>query len=255
MKLVKVIVGALLLALMLQSTAMAAEQLTADSKLAKSLYYTDTKFKGYSKGDFVVLEGDDINFREQAENGKVLKVLPRHSLLRVLKQQGEWLQADSDGTQGYIYAPYTRTGVHEPLTIEDFAVGYAALGEKFDEHESEAKLGKLAKMTVNKKNEPLTCRYKYTELRLTKQKITSIRTCDPSYITMRGVSVGDSAGRAVGQYGLPDSVLYGVGASGKTIYEYFLPTENKKQHLRFALEIDSTSHVQGIILELVDKKK
>lgn len=255
MKLCKTILLSLSLVLVLQSVAVAAESLYSDTKFAKGLYYTDTKIKGYSKGDFVVLNGDEVNFRERAENGAVLKVLPRHSLLRAVKQQGDWLQAESDGTQGYIYAPFTAAGEHEPLTTEDFANGYAVLGEKFDAQQAEAKLGKVAKMTVNKKNEPLTCRYKYTELKLTKQRITYIGTYDPKYITMRGVSVGDSAARAVGQYGLPDAVVYGAGIAGsKTIYEYFLPTE-QKQTLRFALEIDSKSRVQGIILELLDKKK
>jgi len=43
-------------------------------------YYTGEKIKGYDKGSFVILCGDDVNFRVSAETGRVLKVLPHHSL-------------------------------------------------------------------------------------------------------------------------------------------------------------------------------
>ena len=244
MRLFKTTALALALAFVLQGAALAAEA-----------YYTDSKIKGYSEGSFVELKGDDVNFRERAKDGKVLKVLPRHSLLRAIKQQGDWLQAESDGMQGYVYAPFTGAGEHEPLTTEDFAVGYAALGEKFDEQQAQEKLGKVMKQVVDKKTKASSYTYKYVIIGTKKQKITSIRVFDPKYITMRGVSVGDSAARAVGQYGVPDAVVYGAGITGKTIYEYFLPTENKKQRLRFALDVDKDSRVQAIILELQQVKK
>lgn len=38
-------------------------------------YYVTDKLKGYSKGEFVVLKDDDVNFRSAPESGKVLKVL------------------------------------------------------------------------------------------------------------------------------------------------------------------------------------
>lgn len=255
MRLFKTTALALALAFVLQGAALAAESLFSETRFAKGLYYTDTKIKGYSKGAFVVLEGDDVNFRERAENGAVLKVLPRHSLLRAIKQQGDWLQAESDGIQGYVYAPFTGAGEHEPLTTEDFAVGYAALGEKFDEQQAQEKLGKVMKQVIDKKTKASSYTYKYVIIGTKKQKITSIRVFDPKYITMRGVSVGDNAARAVGQYGVPDAVVYGAGITGKTIYEYFLPTENKKQRLRFALDVDKDSRVQAIILELQQVKK
>ena len=244
MRLFKTTALALALAFVLQGAALAAEA-----------YYTDSKIKGYSEGSFVELKGDDVNFRERAKDGKVLKVLPRHSLLRAIKQQGDWLQAESDGMQGYVYAPFTGAGEHEPLTTEDFAVGYAALGEKFDEQQAQEKLGKVMKQVIDKKTKTSSYTYKYVIIGTRKQKITSIRVFDPKYITMRGVSVGDSAARAVGQYGVPDAVVYGAGITGKTIYEYFLPTENKKQRLRFALDVDKDSRVQAIILELQQVKK
>lgn len=255
MRLFKTTALALALAFVLQGAALAAESLFSETRFAKGLYYTDTKIKGYSKGAFVVLEGDDVNFRERAENGAVLKVLPRHSLLRAIKQQGDWLQAESDGTQGYVYAPFTGAGEHEPLTTDDFATGYAVLGEKFDVKQAEEKLGKLSKKTVDKKTKLTTYSYKNVDIGTVKDKITLLRVCDTAYITMRGVSVGDNAARAVGQYGVPDAVVYGAGITGKTIYEYFLPTENKKQRLRFALDVDKDSRVQAIILELQQVKK
>lgn len=223
----------------------------ANVVLASESYYTGEKIKGYTKGDFVVLEGDDVNFRQSAERGRVLKVLPRHSLLRAVRQQGDWLEAVSDGVEGYIYAPYTGSAEHEALTTEDFDVGYAALGERFDSAQAEVKLGKAIKVVTDKKKKQSTYTYANVALGVVKQQLTSIKTWDHKYITMRGVSVGDSAGRAVGQYGLPDAVVYGAGM---TTYEYFLPQE-KKQQLRFALEIDAGSRVQAIILELVTLKK
>ena len=240
MKLNKIVILTALLVCALSSAALAAES-----------YYTDTKIKGYNKGDFVVLEGDDVNFRQSAEQGTVLKVLPRHSLLRAVKQQGDWLEAVSDGTKGYVYAPFTGRAEHEALTTEDFAVGYAVLGQRFDAVQAEEKLGKTLKLVTDKKKKRSSYTYKNVVLGVAKQQLVSIRSCAPKYITMRGVSVGDSAGRAVGQYGLPDAVVY---ADGVTTYEYFLP-QDKKRQLRFALEINAASRVQAIILELQALKK
>lgn len=238
MALKKFFVGLMLLFLV-QGNALAAEQ-----------YYLDDKIKGYDKGNFVVLDADDINFRAQPVDGRVLKVLPHHSLLRVLSVEGEWLQAESDGVIGYLYAPFTSQGAKDELTPEDFAVGYAALGERFEEKQAETKLGVVQKTLTNKKLKRTDYVYDTVTLGVTKKLLTSIRVSDPKYITMRGVSVGDSAGRAVGQYGLPDAVVYD---KDMTIYEYFLP-ENKKQQLRFALEIDAQSRVQAFVLERVEKK-
>lgn len=217
---------------------------------ADAQYYTGEKIKGYAKGNFVVLDGDDINFRQSAENGAVLKVLPHHSLLRVEKQDGDWLQAESDGVEGYIYAPFTGAGTKDELTPEDFALGYAALGQRFDEQQAGEKLGKIYKMIGDKKTKFASYTYKYAVIKTTKQQITSICIFDPQYITMRGVSVGDSAGRAVGQYGLPDAVAY---KNGFTFYEYFLQ-DDKKQTLRFAIGVDKDSRVVEFILEKVAKK-
>lgn len=234
----KFLVG-LVLVFLVQGSALAAEQ-----------YYLEQKIKGYDKGDFVVLDADDINFREQPVDGRVLKVLPHHSLLRVLAVDGDWLQAESDGVTGYIYAPFTSKGAKDELTQEDFAVGYAVLGEHFEEKQAEAKLGAVQKTLTNKKLKRTDYVYATVTLGVTKKLLTSIKVTDPKYITMRGVSVGDSAGRAVGQYGVPDAVVY---AKDVTTYEYLLP-EDKKQQLRFALEIDAQSRVQAFVLERVEQK-
>ena len=78
----------------------------------------------------------------------------------------------------------------------------------------------------------------------------AIRVVAPKYITMRGVSIGDSDGRAVGQYGLPDAVVY---AADYTTYEYFWQ-DDKEQPLRCSLEIDKQSRVTAFILEKLKEK-
>ena len=121
MRLVKTIGLTLLLAAGMQLCAAAKEQ---------EAFYTGEKIKGYDKGSFVVLEADDINFRSAAEDGNVLKVLPHHSLLHVIRQSGDWLEAESDGVDGFIYAPYTVAGSRDELTQEDFAIR-SGLGLRF----------------------------------------------------------------------------------------------------------------------------
>lgn len=140
-----------------------------------------------------------------AEDGNVLKVLPHHSLLRVIRQSGDWLEAESDGVDGFIYAPYTGAGSRDELTQEDFALGYAALGQKFDEQEAEERLGAVKQEKIDKKRKQINYTFDGAVISVArkKQAVEAIRVVDPKYITMRGVSIGDSAGRAVGQYGLP----------------------------------------------------
>lgn len=80
MRLLKTIGLTFLLVAGMQLCAAAEEQ---------EAFYTGEKIKGYDKGSFVVLEEDDINFRSAAKDGNVLKVLPHHSLLRVIRQNGD----------------------------------------------------------------------------------------------------------------------------------------------------------------------
>lgn len=243
MRLVKTIGLTLLLAAGMQLCAAAKEQ---------EAFYTGEKIKGYDKGSFVVLEADDINFRSAAEDGNVLKVLPHHSLLRVIRQSGDWLEAESDGVDGFIYAPYTVAGSRDELTQEYFALGYAALGQKFDEQKAEERLGAVKQEKIDKKRKQINYTFEGAVISVArkKQAVDAIRVVDPKYITMRGVSIGDSAGRAVGQYGLPDAVVY---AADNTTYEYFWE-DDKEQPLRFALEVDKQSRVTAFILEKLKKK-
>lgn len=237
MRLVKTIGLTLLLAAGMQLCAAAKEQ---------EAFYTGEKIKGYDKGSFVVLEADDINFRSAAEDGNVLKVLPHHSLLRVIRQSGDWLEAESDGVDGFIYAPYTVAGSRDELTQEDFALGYAALGQKFDEQKAEERLGAVKQEKIDKKRKQINYTFEGAVISVARKK----QAVEAIYITMRGVSIGDSAGRAVGQYGLPDAVVY---AADNTTYEYFWE-DDKEQPLRFALEVDKQSRVTAFILEKLKKK-
>ena len=216
-------------------------------------YYVTDKLKGYSKGEFVVLKDDDVNFRSAPENGKVLKVLQHHALLRVLDHKGDWLETDADGVRGYVYASFTGEGLRDELTAEDFDLTvYAALGERFDAAKAEASLGKQRSKTLLAGKKRWLYQYDKAELVVDKRKQTleAIRILDKNYITMRGVSVGDNAGRAVGQYGEPDAVTYGVSG---VCYEYFWQDE-QQQPLRFALYVNQDSCVTGILLERLDKK-
>lgn len=232
----KIILVVLMLLLCLQSSALAEER-----------YYTGEKIKGYEQGDFLVVTGDDINFRTAPKTGSVLKVLSHHSLLRVLGQENDWLKADADGVEGYIYAPFVARGHKESLTEEDFVLGYAILGGKFDEKAAEAYLGKLVKTSYDKKSKRLQYVYPSVVIGVDKRKRTvqSIIITDQSFVTMRAVSVGDSAGRAVGQYGIPDGVAY---LKEGVLYEYNWQ-DAKKQKLRFAMLIDTQSKVKIILLE------
>lgn len=237
MRLLKTIGLTLLLAVGMQLCAAAEKQ---------EAFYTGDKIKGYDKGSFVVLEEDDINFRSAAEDGNVLKVLPHHSLLRVIRQSGDWLEAESDGVDGFIYAPYTVAGSRDELTQEDFALGYAALGQKFDEQKAEERLGAVKQEKIDKKRKQINYTFEGAVISVARKKraVEAIRVVDPK------LSIGDSAGRAVGQYGLPDAVVY---AADNTTYEYFWQ-DDKEQPLRFALEVDKQSRVTAFILEKLKKK-
>ena len=172
MRLVKTIGLTLLLAAGMQLCAAAKEQ---------EAFYTGEKIKGYDKGSFVVLEADDINFRSAAEDGNVLKVLPHHSLLRVIRQSGDWLEAESDGVDGFIYAPYTVAGSRDELTQENFALGYAALGQKFDEQKAEERLGAVKQEKIDKKRKQINYTFEGAVISVArkKQAVDAIRVVDP----------------------------------------------------------------------------
>lgn len=230
----------LLTALAMNMTALAA---------ASDKYFCGRRLEGYDKGEFVVLKGDDVNLRAAAGNGRVLKVLPHHSLLRILDSEGNWLRVDSDGAEGYVYAPLTGAGLQEELTQEDFALGYAALNEKYDDALAQEHLGRLQDDTYDKKTKRYIYTYKGIKLGVGRRNKTveSMELTDARFITMRGISVGDSGGRVVGQYGVPDAVSYD---DNHTIYEYYFQEEDgPKQYFCFRVLINKKNSVQAIGLE------
>lgn len=242
MNYLKTVISVFLILAAFQTVALAAE---------RKAYYTDEAIKGYTEGSFVILKDDEVNFRQAPENGKIIKVLNSHSLLRIISNGGEWLQADSDGVEGYIYASLTGKGSKDELTDDDFIFESVALGTRFDEQKMEDKFGEAQSKSVNKKLKRINYIYNNAVIGVAKKKkiIESVTVKDMSYISMRGVSIGDSAGRAVGQYGLPDAVVY---EAETTAYEYFWYNDCK-QHLRFTLIIDKNSKVIAFGLELLKK--
>lgn len=138
------------------------------------------------------------------------------------------------------------------LEEDDINFRSAALGQKFDEQKAEERLGAVKQEKIDKKRKQINYTFEGAVISVArkKQAVEAIRVVDPKYITMRGVSIGDSAGRAVGQYGLPDAVVY---AADNTTYEYFLQ-DDKEQPLRFALEVDKQSRVTAFILEKLKEK-
>lgn len=224
----------LVMTMMLQAAGTAAEK----------LYCTD-KVKGYAEGRFVVMEGDDVNLRQRPETGNVIRVLSRHTLLRVLDREQDWYKVSADGTEGYVYAPFTEACRKDMLTEEDFALGYLSLNNKFVLEKFEQSMGKC--LSSEKKDG----RYYYTFANLVAgvhkrtKNIVYYRISDPRFITMRGISVGDDSARAIGQYGTPDTVVYG---DGSVCYEYFF-RDQKDDTYRFAIEISPAGIVQAMIIE------
>lgn len=208
-------------------------------------FYTAEKLRGHEKGEFVVLDSDDVNLRAAPENGRILTVLSRHALLQVLEKDGQWYKVHTDGIDGYVYAPFTSEGLRDALTEEDFALGYAALNSRFDEDEASAQLGKAIKVT--KRDGRLYYEYQHLTIGVRRrgQNIEFLEIRDPQLITMRGVSIGDGGARVVGQYGVPDGVIY---KDGKSRYEYFFKDEHKDDYY-FYVDLDKQGKVAAIVLE------
>lgn len=211
-------------------------------------YYCTEKVRGYDKADFIVMESDDVNIRQAPETGRVLKVLSRHTLMRVLDKEGQWYQVNTDGLEGYVYAPFTKSCQQDMLTEEDFALGYAVLNSTFNEDEAENKLGKLKKKTKIKR------RYYYeydgVKIGVDKKKdiISYIEVSTPQIITMRGISTGDASYRVTGQYGSPRSVVY---TDDGIIYEYSFEDE-KDDLYKFSVYVNKDSIVTKLVLEKED---
>lgn len=208
-------------------------------------FYTEEKIRGCEKGTFVQLTGDDVNFRKAPENGAVLRVLERHALLRVTGKEGDWYRADADGTEGYVYVPYTSSGVKDALTTEDFSLGCEVLNSRFDKQKAEESLGR--ELEVRKVKKLQMHRYELYTLGIGRRSrlVELIEVRDPGVITIRGISVGDSSARAVGQYGMPDSVSY---REDETIYRYYI-SDKKNGYIRFSLLIDKNAKVAAMRLQ------
>lgn len=213
---------------------------------AENKYYLGEKLKGYKHAEFVLLTGDDVNFRQAPVDGKVIKCLPHHTLMRVVERNGEWLKVDISGTEGYISAAYAGAGSKDELTSEDFTGALADLGTAFDEKAAEDRLGKPAKKYRDKETKREMYDYGKIIIGIRRHKVESIEIRDAQFITMRGVSVGDSNGRAIGQYGMPDGVVYEADYIG---YEYRL-MENEP--CRFVIGIDNNNIIQKFIMEMLD---
>lgn len=212
---------------------------------AAEKFYCTEKVKGYDKGNFVIMQGDDVNLRQEPETGRILRVLQRHTLLQVLDRKGDWYQVLADGTEGYVYAPFTEACRKDMLTQEDFALGYLALNSRFDKERLEQSLGKC--LSSKKENG----RYYYTFSNITvgtdKKRKNNVyyKISDPKIITMRGVSVGDDSARAIGQYGTPSTVVY--EAAG-VCYEYYFQDQDDDDY-RFAIEVSRSGKIEALIIE------
>lgn len=212
---------------------------------AEEKFYCTDKVKGYDKGSFVIMQGDDVNLRQQPENGQIIRVLPRHTLLHVLDREQDWYKVSADGTEGYVYAPFTEECRKDMLTAEDFVLGYISLNNKFVQAEVEKSLGKC--LNTEKRDG----RYYYTFENIVigvhkrSKDIAYYKIGDPRIITMRGVSVGDNSARAIGQYGTPDTAVY---SDAGVCYEYFL-RDQKDDDYRFAIESSKEGIIKGLIIE------
>lgn len=213
---------------------------------AEGRYYLNEKIKGYKEAEFLLLTGDDVNFRKAPVNGQVIKCLPHHTLMRVLERQGDWLKVDISGTEGYISAAFVGNGARDYLTSEDFTGALADLGVNFDEQKAAAELGSPLREYRDKKTKRDIYDYGKVLLGVRHKKVASIEVRDPQFITMRGVSVGDSNGRAIGQYGMPDGVVY---ADACTEYEYRLDGDLP---CRFVIGVDDNNVINKFIMEVLD---
>ncbi len=223
------IIVAMLLAFSVQGIALAAEQFACGSNV-----------RGYAKAEFVVLTGTDVNLRVAPVNGRVLRLLPRHTLMRVLAKQGVWYKVNVDGTVGFVHSDFTGKGHSDVLDEEDFSVGDIVLGAQFSKQEASANFGKLRK--TSKKSDRTYYAYKGVTVGVSKrgEKVEYIELKNDEHITLRGACVDDSGALIVGQYGLPDTVVYD---NGDTIYEYFAD----KNTLRFTL--NKKGLVEKIVLQ------
>lgn len=213
---------------------------------AENKYYLGEKIRGYKQAEFALLTGDDVNFRKAPFNGQVIDCLPHHTLMRILERQGEWLKVEIGGTEGYVAAAYAGNGCKDELVPDDFTGSLANLGNEFDADKAANALGKPVRKYRDKETKRDMYDYGKFVIGVRRHKVESIAIKDPQFITMRGVSIGDSNGRAVGQYGMPDGIVY---ADDCIEYEYRLGGEAAS---RFVIGVDKNNLVKMFVMELLD---
>ncbi len=223
------IIIAMLLALLVQGNVLAAEQFSCGSNI-----------RGYAKADFVVLTGTDVNLRVAPVDGRVLRLMPRHTLMRVLEKRGVWHKVNVDGTIGYVHGDFVGKGHQEEFDAEDFSIADVMLGEKFSKQVANENFGKLRK--TSKKNDRTYYAYKGITIGVSKrgEKVEYIELQNDEHITLRGACVKDKGALVVGMYGLPDAVVYD---EGDTRYEYFADAG------KLVFTLNRKSLVEKIVLE------
>lgn len=225
-----------------------------ETVVKKEAYYTTEKFSGYKKGEFTVLMDDDVNFRSgPSTTAAVLACLPRHSLFRIVgEQEGDWQKVEWAGKTGYVFAAFLKKSEAEGLIEEDNSLGDWQIGQPLG-LDTFATMGGITR--TSKEGNLQVYSYPGLEVKVKRnsKKIEALSTTSPIIYTMRGVGVGDSEARVVGQYGIPSRVVYlghgGVVAGDEDImiYSYdFLKESNFEGRIDFY--INANGDVSKVVL-------
>lgn len=94
--------------LALTATAAISLAVFANSASAEDLtkFYSTERVSGYKSGEFMILAEDDVNFRSNpAVSNNIISCLPRHSLLRITKDEQPWAEAVWNGHKGVTLQP------------------------------------------------------------------------------------------------------------------------------------------------------
>lgn len=217
--------------LALTATAAISLGVFANSASAEDLtkFYSTERVSGYKSGEFMILAEDDVNFRSNpAVSNNIISCLPRHSLLRITKDEQPWAEAVWNGHKGYIATEYLTPAEAEPLlNDEDINFGEWKLDDVFVPEN--AALGKLLKEGKS-----------------------------PLFATMRGVSNGDEAARVVGQYGMPNRVVYFTpdkndeSLKQTMMLGYDFPSDGDYEDAGLDFYIDANDRVSKIVLRKDD---
>ena len=202
--------------LALTATAAISLAVFANSASAEDLtkFYSTERVSGYKSGEFMILAEDNVNFRSNpAVSNNIISCLPRHSLLRITKDEQPWAEAVWNGHKGYIATEYLTPAEAEPLLNDE---------------------------DINK------------------HTITAMEGKSPLFATMRGVSNGDEAARVVGQYGMPNRVVYFTpdkndeSLKQTMMLGYDFPSDGDYEDAGLDFYIDSNDRVSKIVLRKDD---